>query len=181
MKKNFAIFLVSIYVSFFLFFLGACNAQEKSILGDFVHDQKESLRIALQALDSSKSSKYVAAFQDINGDGNLEAIVYLIGGKWCGSAGCTTLVLAPKGTSWRVVSKITITRLPIRLMTETSHGWHSLGVWVQGGGIQPGYEAKLCFDGRTYPQNPSLPSVVRLKSPAGEILISSMRDAKPLY
>ena len=43
----------------------------------------------------------------------------------------------------------------------------------QGGGIQPGYEAELRFDGKTYPANPSVPPARPLKGkPEGEMLIA---------
>ena len=143
--------------------------------------QQESLKRVLQSLDDSKSTRYIAAFRDINDDGTPEAIVHLIGRKWCGSGGCNTLILARDGTSWRIVATITITRPPIRVLRDTSNGWHSIGVWVQGGGIQPGYEAELHFDGKTYPRNPSVPPARRLGKPAGEVVIPSAQDGTPLY
>jgi hypothetical protein len=36
-----------------------------------------------------------------------------------------------------------------------------IGVWVQGGGIQPGYEAVLRFNAHEYPKNPSVPPARR--------------------
>src|SRR5437763_13772221 len=93
---------------------------------------------------------------------------------WCGIGGCKTLILARDGTSWRVVATITITMLPIGVLQTTSNGWHSMGVWVQGGGIQSGYEAELRFDGKTYPRNPSTPPARRLVGNAeGEVVIPS--------
>jgi hypothetical protein len=143
---------------------------------------EETLRRFLQTFDDDKTTQYVAAFRDLNADGRPEAVVYLIGRKWCGTGGCTTLVLTPDGDFWRMVARITITRTPIRVLEETSKGWHSIGVWVQGGGIQPGYEAELPFDGKTYPGNPSVPPARQLKQkPSGETVIPSSPEAKPLY
>src|SRR5712692_10275993 len=102
---------------------------------------EESLKQFLQSWDNDKTTRYVAAFRDLNGDGTPEAIVYFIGKDWCGSGGCPTLILTRDAGSWRIVTKITITQPPIRVLTNTSHGWRSIGVWVQGGGIQQGYEA----------------------------------------
>jgi hypothetical protein len=43
---------------------------------------------------------------------------------------------------------------------------------VQGGGIQPGYEAKLSFNGKTYPKNPSVPPAQRLTQQAvGKVVV----------
>jgi hypothetical protein len=117
----------------------------------------QSLRDFLHSLDEGLKDRFVAALADLNSDGTPEAIVHLTSSDWCGSGGCTTLVLARDSDSWKLLTKITITRPPIRMLTTKSNGWHSIGVWVQGGGVQPGYEAELRFDGKTYPTNPSNP------------------------
>jgi hypothetical protein len=99
-------------------------------------------------------------------------IVYSIGPDICGSGGCNLEVLVPRGASYRVVCTMNITRLPIRVLQKKTNGWHALGVWVQGGGIQPGYEAELDFNGRKYPGNPSVPPAHPSNGAPGEILIS---------
>jgi hypothetical protein len=141
-----------------------------------------SLKRFLQTLDRSRTTRYVAAFRDLNGDGIPEAIVYLVGPEWCGSGGCNMLILARDRSSWKIVTKVTITQPPIRVLTSASSGWRSLGVWVQGGGIRRGYEAELRFDGHTYPRNPTVPPSRRLQGKAaGEVVISSAQQAVPLY
>lgn len=112
-------------------------------------EKEDSLKKFLQnyvrepALGDDKTLKYLAAFVDLNGDRTKEAMVYLIGRTWCGSSGCNMLILARHGISWRVVTATTVARTPIRVLTTASNGWRDIGVWVQGGGIQPGYEAQL--------------------------------------
>jgi hypothetical protein len=92
------------------------------------------------------------------------------------------LILAPEATSYRVVTKTTITRLPIRALTTKSNGWHDISVVVAGGGIQPGYEAVLSFDGETYPTNPSTPPARRMKGKVrGKIVLPVTSEDKPLY
>jgi len=158
-----------------------CLAKAQGTSDEPLSTQQESLKRFLQSLDKSKSTRYIVAFRDINDDGIPEAIVYLIGRNWCGSGGCNTLVLAREGTSWRTVATITITRPPIRVLPDTSNGWHSIGVWVQGGGIQLDYEVELRFDGKTYPKNPSVPPARRLKKATGEIVIPSAENGTPLH
>src|SRR5579863_8707645 len=101
--------------------------------------------------------RYFSAPADLSEDGNREVIVYLKDNSWCGSGGCTTLVLVPEDATFRVITKITVTRLPIRILDTTTNGWHDLSVTVGGGGILNLYEAKLVYDGKTYPSNPSVP------------------------
>jgi hypothetical protein len=150
--------------------------------------EEDSLKKFLQnyvrepGLGDDKTLKYLATFVDLNGDGTKEAIVYLTGQTWCGSGGCNMLILARSGTSWRTVTETTITRTPIRVLTTASNGWRNLTVWVQGGGIQPGYEAELPFDGKTYPENPSVPPARRLtRKVPGRVVLSSSQDGKPLW
>lgn len=61
--------------------------------------------------------------------------------RWCSH---------PRGTSYREVAYLTTSWAPIRVLARKSHGWDDIGVWVQGGGIQPGYETDLFFNGKAY-------------------------------
>lgn len=142
------------------------------------------LRDFLKASSSSRNdrTRYSSAFVDLNDDGKPEAIVYLAGRTWCGTGGCTTLVLSSTKSSFKLVSKIAVTRPPIRVLDTKSKGWHDLSVRVQGGGVQADYEAKLSFDGETYPSNPSLPSCQRLvKKVAGQVVVHLAAEGTPLY
>lgn len=154
------------------------NARSYSDVG--CKEQAASLRRALQSWDTSEDvaeDKYLVTFRDLNNDGKEEAVAYVVGTDWCGSGGCVTLVLKRNGVSWKVVADIVTTKLPIRVLADTSHGWHSLGVWVQGGGVNPGHEVKLKFDGKTYPSGPSIPPAVKIKGAVGEILIPDNVEA----
>jgi hypothetical protein len=133
-----------------------------------------TVRRFLQRFDADLKDQYIAAFADLNDDGKMEAIIHLTSTDWCGTGGCTTLVLVRDGDSWRVLTKISITRPPIRVLKTKSNGWHSIGVWAGGGGIQPGYEAELPFNGKTYPSNPSVAPARRVVGrPDGEVAIPS--------
>lgn len=55
--------------------------------------------------EETKTTRYSAAFVDLCDDGKKEVIVYLSSDGWCGTGGCTMLILAAKGTSYRVVTK----------------------------------------------------------------------------
>lgn len=127
-------------------------------------------------------TRYVAKFVHLRDDGAQQIIVYLIGPAWCGSSGCTTFVLIPSHSSYQIVTEISIVWLPIRVLDTKSHGWHDLGVWVRGGGIQAGYEARLSFDGEQYPNNPTMPPAQPLpKDTKGRIVVPSPSMGKPLF
>lgn len=93
------------------------------------------------------------------------------------------LVLEPRGDSFRIVTNTTITNLPICVMDTTSHGWHDLSVWVRQGGVEPGYQVRLRFDGKAYPTNPSVHPAQKLGGDEiGKIVIpDDPSAAKPLY
>ncbi len=119
---------------------------------------------------------YLVAAADLNDDDADELLVYLNSDGFCGSGGCTLLILTPRGNSYRVITRATIVRLPVRALDTRSNGWRNLAVRVQGGGILEGYEAELRYDGASYPSNPSMPPARRLQGIAsGEILFDEDR------
>jgi len=150
--------------------------------------REESLKKFLQSYEGNpgspheRTTRYAAAFADLKGDGTQEAIVYLIGSRWCGGGGCSSLILAPNGSSFKVITSTTVTQLPIRILSEKTNGRHDLGVGVGGGGIRPGYEARLRFNSKKYPSNPTVAPSQRLpKKVKGEVIIPSDTKGVPLY
>ena len=131
-------------------------------------------------------TRYSVALADLNGDGRPEALIYAMataesdsGSDLCGSGGCDLNILALSKTGYRQVSSISITRPPIRVLTTVTHGWHDIGVLVGGGGIIPGYEARLRFNGITYPSNPTVLQAIRLRGVAGKVVIGSVPSLPP--
>lgn len=150
----------------------ASNAALNDVLKQYLKEQD---------VEDDGSARYIASFVDLNDDGKKEVIVHVISQSLCGTGGCPTLVLVPKQSSFSIVSRISITRPPIRVLKTQSHGWHDLAVWVSGGGIQPGYEADLPFDGESYATNPSVPPAHRLSpQSAGRVVISDNAAPTPL-
>jgi hypothetical protein len=134
------------------------------------------------AFEREGATRYSSVPVDLKDDGSKEVIVYISGRGWCGSGGCRMLILYPEGGSYRVVTETTITRLPIRVLATKSNGWHDISVVVAGGGIRPGYEAVLSFDGKTYPGNPSVPPARRLEGEVeGKTVMPSTAEGMPLY
>ena len=118
-----------------------------------------ALTEALEALypPDLEPIRYFSGQIDLNDDDRHETLVYVAGPMVCGTGGCTTLVFAADGDSYRLVSRITVSRPPISVAAGTTSGWRDLIVRVSGGGVLPGYDARLRFDGRPYPGNPSVP------------------------
>jgi hypothetical protein len=149
------------------------SAKLKTFLRDYLNGSYKA---------GDTTTRYFAAPVDLTDGGEQQVIVYFTDQHSCGTGGCTTLVLAPAGPSYKVITSITIGWPPIRVLNEKTNGWHDLGIWVQGGGIQPGYEADLRFDGKTYPRNPSVPPAKPLvKKATGRIVVPKDVVGVPLY
>jgi hypothetical protein len=147
-----------------------------------------AVRKFLQAYDSQgdsgpdKMSYYFAAFVDLQDNGTQDVIVYFTNSRsWCGTGGCTMLVLAPTAASYRVVSKVVTTRPPIRALDTKSHGWHDLAVRAQWDDV-PAHEAKLSFNGRSYPFSTSSGRAERLDGQVpGKVLVPPDAQGVPLF
>jgi len=180
--------LVFLFVSAVAFALASSLTGQSSKIP--ASDREQTLKKFLQTYlgdpnpDSEREwpTRYSSAFVDLDNDGVKEVIIYLSGRDWCGSGGCVMLILKPDNSTYRVVTKTTVTRLPIRVLRTRSNNWLDLSVVVRGGGIQPSYEAKLSFDGKTYPNNPSVsPSVPLNVEIPGRIVISPTAKDQFLY
>ena len=152
-------------------------------------DRETKLRQFLRNLDTQGGRydrdiefRVVVNFSDLNGNGSKEAVVYLLGDKYCGSGGCNLLVLEPHGDTWRTITAMTIVKPPVYLLAHKSHGWHDLGVSVSGAGIGAPHIAELRFNGKSYPRNPTLVPAQRLKGkPVSKVNIPSTKGAVLLY
>lgn len=177
---------VAVAMLYLVNFVIECSAYAQSLPMP-VHDEK-GLRAFLQhylrrpPVAPDRTTRYSLVWADLKDDKSKYAILYITGQSWCGSGGCTLLIIAPDDSSYRVITKITIAHPPVRILASKSNGWHDIGVWVQGGGIPPGYEAELRFDGKGYPSNPSVPPARRLigETP-GQVVIVPSEDGELLY
>jgi len=169
----------------FLMPASSCIGQQQRITTDGLNSPlKQFLQKELTdpRFGADKTTRYSSAVIRSDGATGEDIVIYVSGNDWCGSGGCRLLILEPDGASFKVIGQETITRPPIRVLRTKSHGHFDIGVWVEGGGIRPGYEAQLRFDGKSYPDNPSVTPARRLpEGVAGTVLISSENSGKLLY
>lgn len=99
-------------------------------------------------------------------------LVYLVGGDYCGSGGCTLLVLHKTGDAFEQLGRLTVTQTPIRALESQTHGRPDLAVSVRGGGAGS-HEALIPFDGRRYASNPTVAPARPIEGDApGQTLIT---------
>ena len=134
-------------------------------------DETSAIRRYLISTVRYPGLTFRAAEVDLHGGSRPDVIVYITSRDFCGSGGCNTLVLERTRRGFRTVMNTTITRSPIRVLETRTHEWRDLGVMVAGGGILRPYEARLRFNGRRYPPNPTVPPAEPLAQISGEIVI----------
>ena len=98
--------------------------------------------------------------------------VYLVGPYYCGSGGCNLLILRREGGAYLLAGNVSVTRPPIRVLETETNGRPDIGVRVSGGGTAEGYEARLRFDGTSYPRNPTVAPAQRVDQAPGTTLIT---------
>lgn len=96
---------------------------------------------------------------DLNNDGNKEVFVNFVSPYFCGSGGCTLLLL---NSDLKLITKFTVTRTPIYAEKELANGYKKLlnesgGEWKE-----------LIYDGKQYPSNPTLLKKSKIEQPSYE-------------
>ena len=161
-----------------------CHGQTNPQPSSSEHRLRSAVQSYLQGppLRNFEPTPYLFAFVDLAGAGKRQAIVYLTDRGWCGSSGCTMLVLTQEGSSYRVITRIPAVKLPIRVLQAKSHGWYDLSVWIQGGGIMRGYEEAVQFDGKDYIEESSEAAEERpIHHMKGKVVLSFKDKDQPLY
>lgn len=93
------------------------------------------------------SKKFIFFEYDLNGDSAKEILVGLTGPYFCGSGGCTILLLDNKGG---LITRFTVTEYPVVIASTTTNGWKDLI-------LNSNRNNRLAkYNGKTYPSNPSV-------------------------
>ena len=161
--------------------LGVVSPGQEALNADHKADVRAFLAQYLKN-DTGAEASVAIATVPLAGANHQETIAYITGQDWCGTGGCNLIIVEQRGTHMRVIGEVSIVRPPIRVLSTSSFGHPDLGVLVVGGGILRAYEAKLRFDGRRYPGNPTVRPAVKTSSPSpGRSLISADDRGLPLF
>lgn len=184
MKKN---YLISIFIFFLLI---ACeNKQEKkqneidsvtaeeTIVVDEITVQakinsfliNEYLKSDSEFMNTS-DRMYSYDIYDLNNDNKEEIFIGLISPYFCGTGGCTMLIL---NSDFSLNSKITVVEFPIFISENLNNGWKDLIL------LSNGNYHLLKFTGKKYPSNPSVEEVIEINSSINKIeLLSNAYEDK---
>lgn len=95
---------------------------------------------------------------DLNADGKDEIFVRFLGPYFCGSGGCTFLLLDSFG---EIITRFTVTRAPFFIEPSKENDWSILLV------KDAGVFKELVFKDGTYPSNPSVLPKAPYDAPSG--------------
>lgn len=99
---------------------------------------------------------------DLNNDGKEEIFVRFMGPFFCGTGGCTFLLLDKYG---EIITRFTVTRAPVFVEKTAVNGWSVLLV------KDSGVFKELVFEGKSYPSNPSVLNKAPYDAPSGHATV----------
>ena len=108
-----------------------------------------------RAVETTEDLRYHYNTIDLNGDGKLDAIVFVSGNSVCGTGGCEVLIFKGDGKDYELITEMSVSHPPVFVGRTKTKGWSDLLMEVYGGGIKS-YFASLKFDGKSYPENPTV-------------------------
>lgn len=117
---------------------------------------------------NAKSSEYYLKIITPYRNAPRIEVVYLHSNDWCGTSGCTLLIIANEGGKRKEVGGFT-TQLPVWLLGHSKSGYPVFNVRHYGGGSFKVYCGMLRFDGHKYVED--TPRRAKGRCPEGSPLI----------
>lgn len=146
---------------------------DSTMEAETVAQAQSALLAYIQPFDSTPDAgRWPLAWADLNGDGLKDAVALSNDADWCGSGGCTLLILEaiPEVDQeelgpFRVAAEVSMVDAPVVWLGSRANGWHDLGVTDE-----EGRTIRLSFDGETYPFSPADGTKARVN--AGRVLFA---------
>lgn len=98
----------------------------------------------------SLSRRFIIFEHDLNDDGVKEIFVGFSGPYFCGSGGCTFLIMDSAG---KVITQFSVSEYPVIIANSKTNGWHDLIITSNH------KNHVMRFNGTKYPSNPSIQPV----------------------
>jgi hypothetical protein len=119
---------------------------------------------------SKEDRKFQFQTVDLNNDGQQELFINFTTPYFCGSGGCTLLLL---DHDWKTITRFTVTSTPIMIEPNKEQKWPVLmvkdnGVWKD-----------LLYKNGKYPSNPSLLSKSKVDAPSGHAQVIFSDEFSP--
>jgi hypothetical protein len=119
---------------------------------------------------SKEDRKFQFQTVDLNNDGQQELFINFISSYFCGTGGCTLLLL---DHDWRTITRFTVTSTPIMIEPNKEKKWAILavkdnGVWKD-----------LQYKNGKYPGNPSLLPKSKADAPSGHAQVIFSDEFSP--
>lgn len=112
--------------------------------------EKSIKKVMELASDELKETRYYYNDVDLDGDGQNEVFVQLVGMYVSGTGGDTGLLFRQRDGHYEHVQTFTLVRNPVIVSNNRTNGWRDLIMEMSGGGAEL-TQVKLQFDGRKYP------------------------------
>lgn len=103
------------------------------------------------------------------GDGRI-TFVHMIGPGYCGTGGCTLLVLQRRGGTFDLLGEISTVSPPVRVLPSATKGRPDLAIRTRGPGVSL-VDKLIPFNGRRYAWSPNLPVARDIANPGGQIVL----------
>lgn len=102
------------------------------------------LEAAIRATDpdyagADQVARYATGRSDLDGDGNPEVFVYLMGPYFCGSGGCNLLVFSQGMDGYKLLANIPTSDPPVIIAESSTNGFKDFWRMQAGGGAPPEY------------------------------------------
>jgi hypothetical protein len=116
----------------------------------------KAVRQFLENSEGPVASTYEYARIDLNDDKRRDALVLFKTpfGYWCGTHGCTMLVLRAHNDHFSLVNAIQPVREPVYISPQKSRGWNNIVLRVSGRWDEA-KDVAMRYNGRQYPEDPS--------------------------
>jgi hypothetical protein len=118
---------------------------------------------------TDNDKKFQLAEIDLNGDGENEVFINFFSSYFCGTGGCSILLL---NNSLKPITNFSVMRTPLYIQKETINNWNTILV-KSGGKFR-----KLIYENGHYPSNPSIVEALDYE-PSGHDLLLFDDDFSP--